>query len=117
MNTAIVMGRLVENPTISKKGDVTVARYRLAVDRLPNKDGTHETDYLPITVFNKSAEFAEKYFFKGMRVLVSGAIRTGSYTNKDGRKVYTTEIHAQTQEFADSKNVDNRREPEDLPFN
>lgn len=88
---------------------MAIARYTLAVDRRGAKkgqDGNEQTaDFLNIVAFGKSGEFAEKYFRQGMRVLVSGHIQTGSYTNKEGQRVYTTDIVAEDQEFADSKNA------------
>ena len=81
-----------------------VARYSLAVDRrFKNKDGEYDTDFINIVAFGKSAEFASKYFAKGTKVVITGRIQTGSYTNKDGQKVYTTDVVAEDQEFAESK--------------
>ena len=80
-----------------------VARYTLAVDRRFKMDGVRDADFINCVVFGKSAEFAEKYFRQGLRVAISGRITTGSYTNKDGIKVYTTEVTVEDQEFAESK--------------
>ena len=80
-----------------------VARYTLAVNRKFKKDGEPTADFIPCVVFGRSAEFTEKYFRKGMQVAVSGRIQTGSYTNKDGNKVYTTDVVVEEQEFAESK--------------
>lgn len=111
MNKVIVMGRLTRNPEIKYSQNVAeaiaIAHYTLAVDRRNSKkndDPNAQTaDFLQITAFGKSAEFAEKYFTKGMKVIVTGRLQTGSYTNKDGVKVYTTDIIAEDQEFAESK--------------
>ena len=105
MNRAILMGRLTRNPEIrytQGQDSMAIARYTLAVDRA-TKGENQAADFIPCVAFNKAGEFAEKYFRQGMRVLVSGRIQTGSYTNKEGQKVYTTEIIIDTQEFADSK--------------
>lgn len=105
MNRVILMGRLTRNPEIrytQGQDSMAIARYTLAVDRA-TKGGNQAADFIPCVAFNKAGEFAEKYFRQGMRVLVSGRIQTGSYTNKEGQKVYTTEIIIDTQEFADSK--------------
>ena len=84
---------------------MAVARYTLAVDRRGrgNNNGEQTADFINIVAFDKAGEFAERYFRQGMRVLVSGRIQTGSYANKDGQKVYTTDIVVDSQEFADSK--------------
>ena len=87
---------------------MAIARYTLAVDRRGRRDnagGDQPTaDFINIVAFSRSAEFAEKYLKKGMRILVEGHIQTGSYTNKDGQKVYTTEVIVENHEFVDSKN-------------
>ncbi len=86
---------------------MAIARYTLAVDRRGRRSqdssGEQSADFIPCVAFDRAAEFAEKYFRQGMRVLVSGRIQTGSYVNKDGQKVYTTEVILDDQEFADSK--------------
>lgn len=102
MNKVILMGRLTKDPDMKGEGDKIVAKYTLAVDRKFSKD--KETDFINIVAFGKNAEFAEKYFRKGMKVVVTGRIQTGSYTNKDGQKVYTTDVIVEEQEFAESKN-------------
>lgn len=102
MNKVILMGRLTKDPDMKGEGDKVVAKYTLAVDRRFSKD--KETDFINIVAFGKSAEFAEKYFKKGTKVVVTGRIQTGSYTNKDGQKVYTTDVVVEEQEFAESKN-------------
>lgn len=109
MNRAILMGRLTRDPEVRySQGERTmaIARYTLAVDRRGRKsqDGAEQTaDFITCVAFDRAGEFAEKYFRQGMRVLVSGRIQTGNYVNKDGVKVYTTEVIVDDQEFADSK--------------
>ena len=105
MNRAILMGRLTRDPEVRySQGEhsMAVAKYALAVNR---RGQDEPADFINIVAFGKAGEFAEKYFRKGMRVLVSGRIQTGSYTNKEGQRVYTTDIIADDQEFADSKNA------------
>ena len=108
MNRAILMGRLTRDPEVrysSGERSMAIARYTLAVDRGFKRGDSSEqnADFIPCVAFDKAGEFAERYFRQGMRVLVSGRIQTGSYTNKEGQKVYTTEVIIETQEFADSK--------------
>ena len=107
MNKVILMGRLVRDPEVrysTGERSMAIARYSLAVDRRGRKGENEQTaDFINCVAFDKAGEFAEKYFRQGMRVLVSGRIQTGSYTNKDGVKVYTTDIVVEDQEFADSK--------------
>lgn len=100
-NKVILMGRLTKDPEI-RTGNTQVARYTLAVDRRFS-NSEEKTDFINIVAFGKSAEFAEKYLKKGMKVLVTGRIQTGSYTDKDNKKVYTTDIVAEDQEFCESK--------------
>ena len=106
MNNVILMGRLVADPEIrySQGAEPTcIARYRLAVDRKYKKDGEQNADFINCVVFGKGAEFAEKYLHKGTKILAIGRIQTGSYTNNDGQKVYTTDVVVEEQEFAESK--------------
>ena len=111
MNRVILMGRLTRDPEVRySQGErsMAIARYTLAVDRRGrrNQDSSAEqqtADFINCVAFYRAAEFAEKYFRQGMRVLVSGRIQTGSYVNKEGQKVYTTEVILDDQEFADSK--------------
>lgn len=106
MNKVILMGRLTRDAEIrsSQGGNpTTIARYTLAVDRRFKRDGDQTADFINCIAFGKSAEFAEKYFRKGIKVIVTGRIQTGSYTNKDGNKVYTTDVVVEEQEFAESK--------------
>lgn len=100
------MGRLTRDPDIrytSGENSMAVARYTLAIDRAIKKQGEQSADFINCVAFSKAAEFAEKYFRQGMRVLVSGRLQTGNYTNREGQKVYTTDVILDSQEFADSK--------------
>ena len=106
MNKVVLVGRLTREPEVRySQGErqTAVGRYTLAVDRRLKREGGQEVDFIPCVTFGKMAEFAEKYFRKGMRVSVSGRIQTGSYTNKDGIKVYTTDVFVEEQEFAESR--------------
>ena len=108
MNKVILMGRLTRDPEVRySQGDnsTAVARYSLAVDRRFSRNEENSTDFINIVAFGKAGEFAEKYLHKGTKVLVTGSIQTGSYTNKEGQKVYTTDVVAEDQEFAESKNA------------
>lgn len=102
------MGRLTRDPDVrvSNTADrqITVARYTLAVDRRAKRDGNDQTaDFISCVAFDRAAEFAEKYLHQGTKVLVTGRIQTGSYTNKEGHKVYTTDVMIEEQEFCESK--------------
>ena len=106
MNKVILMGRLTRDPDVrySQGANATaVARYTLAVDRRFKRENEQSADFINCVAFGKSAEFAEKYLHQGTKVVVTGRIQTGSYTNKDGQKVYTTDIVVEDQEFAESK--------------
>ena len=110
MNKVILIGRLTKDPDIRySQGNesMCVARYTLAVDRRFKKDGEQTADFISCVAFGKAAEFAEKWFKQGIKVAVTGRIQTGSYTNKDGAKVYTTDVVVEEQEFAESKNSGN----------
>ncbi len=111
MNRVILCGRLTRDPEVrysqSEKA-MAIARYTLAIDRKKRRgqDNNEQTaDFINCISFDKGGEFVEKYFRQGMRVVVSGRIQTGSYTNKDGVKVYTTDVVVEEQEFADGKNA------------
>ena len=111
MNLAILMGRLTKDPDISTSQNGTqIARYTIAIDRIGKDQGA---DFISCVAFSKSAEFAEKYLKKGTKIAIEGAIRTGSYTNKDGQKVYTTDVIVNRQEFAESKGEAKETKPED----
>ena len=104
------MGRLTREPDIrysQNDSSMAIARYTLAVDRRYKKDGEQTADFISCVCFGKSAEFIEKYCHKGTKLVVEGRIQTGSYTNKDGQKVYTTDVFVEQQEFAESKGASN----------
>lgn len=106
MNKVILMGRLTRDPEVRySQGEnaTAVARFTLAADRRIKRDNEASVDYINCVSFGRSAEFAEKYFHKGTKIVIAGRIQTGSYTNKDGRKVYTTDIVIEEQDFAESK--------------
>ncbi|MEG0961575.1 MAG: single-stranded DNA-binding protein [Lachnospiraceae bacterium] len=107
MNKVILMGRLTRDPEVRySQGDqaMAIARYSLAVDRRFKRDGDQQTaDFINCVAFGKSGEFAEKYFHKGTKLVVTGRIQTGSYTNQEGQKIYTTDVVIDEQEFAESK--------------
>lgn len=107
MNKVILMGRLTRDPDVRYSGagnQTIVARFSLAVDRRFKKEGSDETaDFISCVTFGKTAEFMEKYVQKGTKLVVEGRIQTGSYTNKEGQKVYTTDVIVENAEFAESK--------------
>ena len=111
MNKVILMGRLTRDPDVRyTQGDnaMAIAKYTLAVDRRrtrSNGGDEQQADFISCTAFGKSGEFAEKYLHQGTKICVSGRIQTGSYTNKDGVKVYTTDVIIEDQEFAEGKNA------------
>lgn len=117
MNKVIIMGRLTRDPDVKYtqgQESLCVARYTLAVDRRQKKDSEQAADFINCVAFGKAGEFAEKYFKKGTKLIVSGRIQTGSYTNKDNQKVYTTDVVAEDQEFAESKRADSTEETSDF---
>ena len=106
MNKVILMGRLTRDPEVrysAGENALAIARYTLAVDRRFRRDGEASADFISCVSFGRTAEFAEKYFRQGLKIAVTGRIQTGSYTNKDGQKVYTTDVVVEEQEFAESK--------------
>ena len=106
MNKVILMGRLTRDPEVRySQGDVAtaVARYALAVDRRFRREGEATADFINCVAFGRQAEFAERYLRQGTKIAITGRIQTGSYTNRDGVKVYTTDIVVEEQEFAESK--------------
>lgn len=136
MNKVILMGRLTRDPEIRySQGNqsTAIARYTLAVDRRFKREGEPNADFINCIAFGKLGEFAERYLQKGTKIAIIGRIQTGSYTNKDGVKVYTTDVVVEEQEFAESKNGSNNSAPktntgdgfmnipdgidEELPFN
>lgn len=111
MNKAELVGRLTRDPEIrytQGENASAIARFCIAVSRrFKNTDGNYEADFINCVAFGKSAEFIEKYFNKGMAIGITGRIQTGSYTNKDGIKVYTTDVVVEEAEFVESKNSSN----------
>ena len=107
MNKVILMGRLTRDPDVrysAGENSTAVARYTLAVDRRFRRDGDSATaDFIGCVAFGRQAEFAEKYLRQGTKIAITGRIQTGSYTNRDGQKVYTTDVVAEEVEFAESK--------------
>ena len=107
MNKVILMGRLTRDPEVRySQGEnaMAIARFTLAVDRRFRRDDA-STDFIGCVAFGRNAEFIEKYFRQGTKALITGRIQTGSYTNRDGQKVYTTDVVVEDQEFAESKNA------------
>lgn len=136
MNKAILVGNLVADPTVRYTNNQTcVAEYRLAVKRnFKNENGDYDSDFITCVAWSKAGEFAEKYFRKGSKIAVSGRIQTGSYKDRDGKTVYTTNIVVEEHEFAESKKSSEENKPvedvkqesfmnipdnigDDLPFN
>ena len=106
MNKVILVGRFTRDPEVRyTDGGATVAKFSLAVDRRFKQDGGQDTDFISCVSFGKTAEFIEKYFRKGMKIGVCGRIQTGSYTNNDGQKVYTTDVAVEESYFVESKNA------------
>lgn len=118
MNKVIIMGRLTRDPDVrwtqqnSSQESMCIARYTIAVDRRGRDNGA---DYISCVAFKKDAEFAERYFKKGTKLLITGRIQTGSYTNKDNVKVYTTDVVVEEQEFAESKAAAGQQGNESAP--
>lgn len=112
MNKVILMGRLTRDPEVryssGQDGQMAIARYTIAVDRRGRRNGNNDeqtADFIGCVAFGRQGEFADKYLKKGTKVVVTGRIQTGSYTNKDGQKVYTTDVVVEDHEFAESKNA------------
>lgn len=108
MNKVILMGRLTKDPDVrytQGEKSTCIARYTLAIDRRIKTDGEQTADFINCVAFGKSAEFAEKYLKKGTKIAVTGRIQTGSYTNNDGQKIYTTDVVVEESEFAESKSA------------
>lgn len=106
MNKVILMGRLTRDPEVrygAGENSTAVARYTIAVDRRFKRDGEQSADFIGCVAFGRNAEFAEKHLRQGTKIVLTGRIQTGSYTNRDGQKVYTTDIVVEEQEFAESK--------------
>ena len=118
MNKWHGIGRLVRNPEVRySQGEnaMAIARYTLAIDRRQSRNGNDEqtADFINCVAFGRNGEFAEKYLHKGMKIAVTGRIQTGSYTNKDGVKVYTTDIVVEEQEFCEIKNASSSNNNDD----
>ena len=115
MNKIMLIGRLTRDPEIrysTNDNNTAIARYTLAVNRPFRKNGEQQADFLPCIALGKTAEFAEKYLAKGMRVAIEGCIQTGSYTNQEGQKIYTTDVVVERQEFLE-KRADNGQQSPD----
>ena len=112
MNKVILMGRLTRDPEVRYGGanNTAVARYTLAVDRRFKRDGEPTADFINCIAFGKLGEFAEKYLRQGTKITVCGRVQTGNYTNKDGQKVYTTDVVVEEQEFAESKSTQQQKQ-------
>ena len=108
MNKVIIIGRFTRDPEIkysTGENATATARFSLAVNRrFKNKEGNYDADFINCVAFGKTAEFIEKYFTKGMAIGITGRIQTGSYTNKEGQKVYTADVVVEETEFVESKN-------------
>ena len=106
MNKVILMGRLTRDPEVrysQGENGMAVGRYTLAVERRMKREGEPTADFVNCVAFGKAAEFAERYLRQGTKIAITGRIQTGSYTNRDGVKVYTTDVVVEEQEFAESK--------------
>lgn len=136
MNKVILIGRLTRDPDIrytQGQDQMCIGRYTLAVDRRKKTEGGQDADFISCVTFGRGGEFAEKYLHKGTKIAIVGHIQTGSYTNRDGHKVYTTDVVVDEHEFVESKKDETKEEPqapapdngfmdpsdidEDLPFN
>ena len=125
MNKTILMGRLTRDPEVryaANDSGMAIVRYTLAVDRRRTGNAGQSADFINCVAFGKTGEFAEKYFRKGTKILISGRIQTGSYTNQENQRIYTTEVIVEDQEFAESKRASEEAAaptdamPEPLPF-
>lgn len=121
MNKVILMGRLTRNPETryTEKDNMCIARFALAVDRRVRQQGQQAADFPSCVAFGKTAEFIEKYTRQGTKLVIEGRIQTGSYTNRDGNRVYVTEVIAESVEFAESKAAQERnrqQEPQPQPY-
>ena len=122
MNKVILMGRLTRDPDVryiqrnNSQEQTCIARYTLAVDRRFKRDGEQSADFIGCVAFGRDAEFAEKYFRQGTKIIITGRIQTGSYTNRDGQKVYTTDIVVEEQEFAESKKAAGQQDTQNTAY-
>lgn len=115
MNKVILMGRLVRDPEVRySQGEnaMAIARYTMAVDRKFKRDGEQNADFINCIAFGKNGEFAEKYLHKGIKIAIEGRWQSGSYTNRDGQKVYTNDCVVESCEFAESKNASQSERPQ-----
>lgn len=115
MNKVILMGRLTRDPEIrytQGENQVVIARYTLAVERRYKRESEPSADFINCVAFGKTAEVAEKYFRKGIKIAVIGRIQTGNYTNQDGMKIHTTDVVIEEQEFAESKSSSQQSPPD-----
>lgn len=113
MNSVQLVGRFTKDPDVKyTNGGATIARFSVAVDRRFAKEGEQTADFINVVAFGKTAEFIEKYFHKGNRIGIVGRIQTGSYKNKDGATVYTTDVVAENVEFVESKGGNNQQQPQ-----
>lgn len=118
MNKVVLMGRLTKDPDVrysQGNNPMAIARYTLAVDRKFKRDGEQNADFINCIAFGKNGEFAEKYLHKGIKILVEGRWQSGSYTNRDGQKVYTNDCVVESCEFAESKNANQSERPQHAP--
>ena len=116
MNRVILMGRLTRDPEVRyTQGEkaMTIARYSLAVDRRMRRDGDQNADFISCVSFGRQAEFAEKYLRKGTKIMLIGRLQTGSYTNREGQKVYTTDVVVEDCEFAESRRAAEQSHPQE----
>jgi len=116
MNSVQLIGRLTKDPIVRWTNDMAIATFTMAIDRPPKKDGTKETDFPRITVFGRQAENCEKFIGKGSLIGIQGRIQTGSYTNKNGDKVYTTDVIADRVEFLEWTKSNDQKQPEQQQF-
>ena len=120
MNKFLAIGRATDEPNIKYNDELCIARYTLAVERNFKKDGENGADSIRCVAFGKNGQWAEKYLTKGKKIVIEGRIQTGSYENKKGEKVYTTDIIVNSQEFVESKSqetVTRQAEPKPQPDN
>lgn len=116
MNKVILIGRLIKDPDVRMgTNDTKIARYTLAVNRKYHKNNEPTADFIGCVALGKNGEFAEKYLYKGIKIAVTGRIQTGSYTNRDGQKVYTTDVLIEEQEFAESKKNQSEEQRPPIP--
>ena len=111
MNKCILIGRLSRDPDARQSGELNITRFTVAVDRRQKAGAEKTADFISCVAFGKTAEFIAKYFKQGVKIAVDGRIQTGSYTDKDGNKKYTTDVVADNVEFADSKRVEETPPP------